>query len=60
LTFIGSHLLRPDYGALRPVLLVFFEGMIAFLAILTCPFNVAPLIKKVRRNVEFDALMKRD
>src|SRR6516162_2373091 len=24
-----------------------------FLAILTCPFNAAPLIKKVRRNVEF-------
>jgi hypothetical protein len=34
--------------------------MIAFLVILTRPFDVAPLIKKVRRNVEFDALMKRD
>src|SRR6516164_6429634 len=30
----------------------FLRGHIAFLAILTCPFKVAPLIKKGRRNVE--------
>jgi hypothetical protein len=28
-----------------------------FFSNLACPFNVAPLIKKVRRNVEFDALL---
>ena len=41
---------RSDYRALQPVLLVFFEGIVALLTILTCPFNVAPLIKKRRRN----------
>src|SRR6516165_7064028 len=38
----------------------FLRGYDRFLAILTCPFNVTPLIRKVRRKVDFDALMKRD
>jgi hypothetical protein len=38
----------------------FLRGHDRFFSNLTCPFNVVPLIKKVRRNVEFDALMKRD